>query len=183
MTPLRYPLRRTRVAGLLMAALLGACASSPAERSASLDAGPNATFVLVRHAEKIDDGSRDPPLSATGQARAHALAAMLRDAPLRAIYATAYRRTQATVAPAANAHALPVTTYEAELDATDFAVRLRRDHDDGTVLVVGHSNTIPAIAAALCACRVAPMADDEFDRRITVEFDARGDAVLREDRY
>lgn len=168
-----------------MVALLGACASSPVERGggAAPEAHHAVTFVLVRHAEKIDDGSRDPPLSTTGQARAQALAAMLRDAPLRAIYATAYRRTQATAAPSANAHSLPVTTYEARLGASEFALRLRRDHGDGTVLVVGHSNTIPALAAALCACSVPPMADDEFDRRISVDFDARGDAVLREDRY
>jgi broad specificity phosphatase PhoE len=176
MTMLRYPVRRTAIPALLMAAVLGACVSSPSLPVA-------ATFVLVRHAEKVDDGSKDPPLSATGEARAQALVTTLGGAPLRAIYATAYRRTQATATPTARAHSLSVTTYEAKIDAADFATQLRRDHGDGTVLVVGHSNTVPAIAAALCRCTVAPMGDDEFDRRITVDFDARGHAVLREDRY
>jgi broad specificity phosphatase PhoE len=36
---------------------------------------------------------------AEGEARAQALAASLREAPLRAVYATAYKRTQATAAP------------------------------------------------------------------------------------
>ncbi|QNP40118.1 phosphoglycerate mutase family protein [Lysobacter solisilvae (ex Woo and Kim 2020)] len=168
---------RPRLAGaLLLATLLGGCATAPA-------ATQRVSFVVVRHAEKADDGSKDPPLSAAGQARATALAASLRDAPLRAAYATGYRRTQATAAPAAQAHALAVTTYDASRPASEFAVQLRHDHRDGTVLVVGHSNTAPAIAAALCACEVAPMGDGEFDRRLTITIDARGAATLRDERY
>ena len=161
---------------LLAAALLAACASRPTAPAFT-------TFVLVRHAEKADDGSKDPPLSAAGTARAQALAASLRDAPLRAAYATAYQRTQATAAPAARAHALEVTTYDANRPAGEFAAQLRRDHREGSVLVVGHSNTVPALAAALCACDVAPMGDAEFDRRLVITVDARGDATLREERY
>ncbi len=54
---------------------------------------------------------------------------------------------------------------------------------NGTVLVVGHSNTAPDIAAALCGCVVAPMGDDEYDRRLTIRFNGDGKAALREDRY
>jgi phosphohistidine phosphatase SixA len=53
-----------------------------------------------------------------------------------------------------------VTTYDAALDAKDLASTLKQRHASGTVLVVGHSNTVPAIAAALCACVVAPLRDD-----------------------
>lgn len=161
---------------LLVAALLASCASRPARPA-------GVTFVLVRHAEKADDGSKDPPLAAAGTARARALAAGLRDAPVRAAYATSYRRTQATAAPTASVHSLPVTSYDAGLAAGEFAARLRHDHADGTVLVVGHSNTVPDLAAALCRCRVAPMGDDEFDRRITIRIDARGHVVMQTERY
>ena len=51
------------------------------------------------------------------------------------------------------------------------------------MLVVGHSNTVPDIAAALCGCEVAPMDDAEFDRRITIAIDADGRSILREERY
>jgi broad specificity phosphatase PhoE len=170
-------MRATRAcAALLLATLIGGCAGQPAR-----DAG--ATFVLVRHAEKADDGSKDPPLSDAGAARARVLSASLASAPLRAAYATGYRRTQATATPSAQSHALPVITYDASRSAADLAAQLRRDHRDGTVLVVGHSNTVPAIAAALCGCRVAPMADGEFDRRITIAITADGEATLREERY
>lgn len=170
-------IRATRAcAALLLATLLGGCASHLAR-----DAG--ATFVLVRHAEKADDGSKDPPLCGAGEARARLLSASLASAPLRAAYATGYRRTQATAAPSAQSHSLSVTAYDANRPTADLAAQLRRDHREGTVLLVGHSNTVPAIAAALCGCRVAPMADDEFDRRITIAVAADGKATLREERY
>jgi broad specificity phosphatase PhoE len=157
-------------------ALLVGCASQPAQPDGT-------TFILVRHAEKADDGSKDPPLDATGEARARALATSLRNAPLRAAYATAYRRTQATAAPSASEHSLPVTTYDAKLSAGEFATRLRHDQPDGTVLVVGHSNTVPGIAVALCQCSIEPMEDDEFDRRITIRIDAQGHATTHVERY
>lgn len=135
-------------------------------------------FVIVRHAEKSNDDPRDPTLSEAGLARAQRLAAALAKQPLAAVYATAYRRTQQTAAPAASDHGLVVTTYDAALDAKDLASTLKQRHASGTVLVVGHSNTVPAIAAALCACVVAPLRDDEFDRRLHVWIDARGNATL-----
>lgn len=158
-------------------AALGGCTALP-------EAAPaGATFIVVRHAEKANDGTRDPPLSAAGEARAESLAAALRDAPLRAAFATAYRRTQGTAAPAARAHALDVTTYDAATPADALAARLRAEHRSGTVLVVGHSNTAPEIAAALCGCAVAPMGDDEYGRRLVIRVDSRGQASLLVDRY
>ena len=52
----------------------------------------------------------------------------------------------------------------------------------GTVLLVGHTNTVPAIAAALCGCTGAPMREDEYDRRIEIGIDAGGRTTLRETR-
>lgn len=161
----------------LLAASLTGCASAPDASSRG------ATFVVVRHAEKSNDGSKDPPLAPAGLARAQALATALRDTTLTAAYATAYQRTQMTARPTAQTHGLVVTTYDAQQPAAVFAAQLRRDYRTGTVLVVGHSNTAPNIAAALCGCVVAPMGDDEYDRRLTIRFDDDGKAALREDRY
>jgi broad specificity phosphatase PhoE len=158
----------------LFAALLAGCAHSPRESAPAT----SATFVIVRHAEKGSDDPRDPTLTAEGQARANRLAESLHDAPLVAVYATAYRRTQQTALPSAQEHGLIVTTYDAKLPAAEFATQLRKAHPSGTVLLVGHSNTAPALAAALCQCEVAPMKDDEFDRRMTVRIDATGKATL-----
>lgn len=173
---LRYPKRLVAIASLLLTLTLGACATRAQQPTGVI-------FVVVRHAEKADDGSKDPPLTEAGLARAQALGNALRDAPLRAIYATAYRRTQQTAAPSARMRALPVVTYDAKLAASDFVAQLLRDHTSGTVLVVGHSNTAPGIAAALCQCTVPAMADNEYDRWISIHVDGNGGATLKEERY
>jgi len=167
------PILRSLIVALLLS--LTACASSPTG-----DAG--ASFVVVRHAEKTVDGTRDPPLSAAGVARAQRLARSLRGHDLRATYATQWRRTRQTAAPAATLHGLDTLAYDAETPAADFAARLRRAHSGGTVLVVGHSNTVPGIAAALCGCAVAPMEETEYERRMTVRIAADGTARLTIDR-
>lgn len=163
-------------AALALSLALGGCATRPSEAEAPL------TYVIVRHAEKSTDDPRDPSLSEAGQARAERLAASLATAPLRAVYATEYRRTQQTGAPTAQAHGLTIVRYDAKQAAAEFAAALRRDHREGTVLVVGHSNTAPAIAAALCACEVAPMPETEFDRRMLVRIDAQGQANFEQTR-
>ena len=141
------------------------------------------TFVVVRHAEKGVDDARDPSLSAAGQARAQRLAALLADAPLTAAYATAYRRTQQTAQPAAAAHALTVLAYDAQLPADQFARQLRADHATGTVLVVGHSNTVPDIVGALSGQTVAAMGEDQFDQLYRIRIGADGKAVLVQETY
>lgn len=174
--------RRTLLCAMMAAlASLAACATPRATtndaRAASLP-----TFVLVRHAEKATDDPKDPSLSDAGRARAERLAASFDGVQLTAVYATGYRRTQATAQPTAESHDLPVRTYEAGIPADAFAATLRATHASGTVLVVGHSNTVPAIASALCGCAVAPMRDDEFDRRITVRIAPDGSTTLEESR-
>lgn len=168
---------KTPIAVLLSLGLLAACASAPPRTTTALE------FVLVRHAEKANDDPRDPSLSADGQARAQRLADSLAGQDVFAVYATDYKRTRNTAAPTAAAHAMAVTVYDAKQPAAEFAAQLRARHPAGTVLVVGHSNTVPEIAAALCACTVAPMGESEFDRRIAIVFDAQGHARLSETRY
>lgn len=162
--------RLTAITTIALSLTLSACASTPP--------APSASYVIVRHAEKASDDPRDPNLSDAGRARAERLASWLKNEPLGAVYATAYRRTQQTGEPTARAHELSVTTYEAKQPAADFAAQLRRDRPQGTTLIVGHSNTAPDIAAALCGCTVAPMPETEFDRRMRVDIDANGRALL-----
>jgi len=164
---------------LLTVLLLAAgCAESPVR---SVDA--IATFVVVRHAEKASDTERDPDLSRAGRERARRLAGALAGADIVAVYTTDYRRTRQTVQPAAEAGHVGATIYDARQPADAFAARLRAAHPRGTVLVAGHSNTVPDIVAALCACRVEPMPETEYDRLSTIRIDADGRARLQVTRY
>lgn len=156
---------------------LAGCATPRAGSAAST------TFIVIRHAEKATDDPRDPTLSAAGSARAAALASLLDNERLVAAYATKYRRTQLTAAPAARDAGIEVEQYDADQPAEAFAAQLRATHPVGTVLVVGHSNTAPGIAAALCGCDVAAMDDAEYDRLQRIEIDDDGTARLRTTRY
>ncbi len=99
------------------------------------------TFILIRHAEKGDDRTKDPDLTEAGKQRSIRLVEMLKDQSIDAIYSTAFKRTQNTVAPLADSKKLKVLTYEAfkpgDIDA------ILSKHKGGTVIICGHSNSIP----------------------------------------
>ena len=169
---------RHALPALLAVVMLLACASPPPERAAA----GGVVFVVVRHAEKAD-ASADPELSAAGHARARKLATRLAGEPLVAIYTTDLHRTRQTVAPVAAAQRLQPVLYDPREPAASFIARLRAAHPGGTVLVAGHSNTVPDLVATLCACDVEPMPEHEFDRISTVRIDAHGRARLEVARY
>ncbi len=122
---------------------------------------PDATYYLVRHAEKVLD-VQDPPLTEDGTARADALAERLGSVDLTQIYSTDYKRTQATAAPAAKEQELSITSYDPS-DLEGFAAVLK--NQTGNILVVGHSNTTPDLAKYLGAEPGAPIVEDtEYDR-------------------
>lgn len=125
--------------------------------------------IVVRHAERADGGatpgtsmaaSPDPALSEAGKARAEKLAAMLGDAGVAAIYTTEYRRTKDTAAPLAAKIGVTAEVVLAR-DADALAAKVKA-HKTGAVLVVGHSNTVPAIIRALGGSAVT-VRDDEYD--------------------
>lgn len=105
------------------------------------------TFVLIRHAEKASDGTRDPGLTAEGEARAERLMELFKNADLAAIYSTPYKRTRSTVAPLAKATSMEVKEYNPR--GTSFLNDIMKDHAGGTIVISGHSNTTPFVANAL----------------------------------
>ena len=105
------------------------------------------TVVMVRHAETAA-ALEDPGLSASGEERARILAGMLEFAGIKAIYTTELRRTRETARPVAALTGVdPVVLPAADLQ--ELVRTLTRDHRGETVLVVGHSNTLPRLAEAL----------------------------------
>jgi broad specificity phosphatase PhoE len=105
------------------------------------------TVIMVRHAEKDTTlVGADPPLSAKGILRAQALRHVLKDAGVAAIYVTPYLRNRQTAQPLATALGESLTVvYPVE----ETVQRLRTRHRGQSVLVVGHSDTVPQIVASL----------------------------------
>lgn len=113
------------------------CASAYAQ-------GDVTTFILVRHAEKGTDDPKDPALSPAGESRAQGLVKLFEKQKVDAVYSTNFKRTKNTITPLAEAKGLTVQTYEAlKLD------ELITKHKGGTVLICGHSNTVPGLANTL----------------------------------
>ncbi len=129
----------------VLAVCLSAFAFSPPR-----EATKPVTVCLVRHAETAasTETTRDPDLSAAGQARAGALAELLGASGVTHVFASEFVRTQQTVAPLAEAAGLEVVVVPArELRGQ---LELVRALEPGALAVVcGHSNTVPALVRAL----------------------------------
>ncbi|MFU8897146.1 MAG: phosphoglycerate mutase family protein [Gammaproteobacteria bacterium] len=105
--------------------------------------------VLVRHAERLPEGP-DPGLTVVGETNAQRLAEMLERAGISAIYVTEARRTQDTAAPVAAMTGVEPREIPADKHKR-LLRRLKWRHRNDVVFVVGHSNTVPVIAAGLGA--------------------------------
>jgi phosphohistidine phosphatase SixA len=143
------------------------------------------TIVVVRHAEKQLGAISDAPLSPEGETRATRLAQMLGGSEeygrIRKIYVTNTRRTQQTAAGLAQRLSLKPEIVDAKTDSRELARRALHENRGSRALIVGHSNTVPEIVAALArAEKVPPMGDEEFDTLYVVTVPTIGKAsVLR----
>ncbi len=148
---------------VLLAMLFAPAALMPA---AADPAGPDPLVVfLVRHAEKADAGE-DPDLTPAGAQRAAALAAWLRDAGIAHVHSSDFTRTRKTAAPTAAMIGVEVTLYDPR-DLEALADRLRGMR--GRHLVVGHSNTTPALVGLLGGDPGPPIDEkSEYDRLYVV---------------
>ncbi|MBT0587698.1 SixA phosphatase family protein [Alteromonas oceanisediminis] len=109
------------------------------------------TIVLSRHFEKVDadtDGKAfaDPALTARGQQQALALASLLEPLSIERIFSTDYLRTRQSAAPTAKSLGLPVEIYDPR-QPESLVEQLRTDQQNS--LILGHSNTIPALVEKL----------------------------------
>jgi 2,3-bisphosphoglycerate-dependent phosphoglycerate mutase len=125
------------------------------------------TIFLVRHAEKADDGTDDPDLDSMGAVRAEVLAKMLLPSEIRAIYSTDYKRTRQTGQPLADMTGLDIDIYIPH--DTAFIHDMVNRHRGEAVLVVGHSNTIPALVNQLVGEKAHQQLEEmEYDKLFIV---------------
>lgn len=174
-----------RAGAALLALLLAACAglsrsasepqNEPAQGPAAeqspaapvgIGTGPT-TLIIVRHAQRADGGGeRDPELSELGAERAEALADALEHAGVGSIFTTQYLRTRRTAEPLAGRLGIPVATLEIGQGGIEaYLTRLRevvQERAGETILIVGHSNTVPAIVSAFSGRTVPALSEHEY---------------------
>jgi phosphohistidine phosphatase SixA len=164
---------RSAIAVLTFAITLGGCARGA--QSTALPASPSPSpllVVIVRHAEKAPAPANDPVLSAAGIARAAALDSMLASMPITDVVVSHLQRTRLTAAPfiartSATLHVVPIGSagVEAHVKAVADTVRaISQVRGHTGVLVVGHSNTVAPIVAALGGGIVPPLCDSQYSR-------------------
>src|SRR5690606_13624822 len=122
-------------------------------------------IVLLRHAEKELTGS-NPPLSSEGKSRAEGLAKFLTDIKPDRFYSTDYLRTQQTLEPWAKAMGKEITVYDA--GKQDAFASLLKEQRGKTIVVAGHSNTIPSLVNKLTGMAFGDLPDNEFGRIFVV---------------
>ena len=158
-TGLSWMTRRVRMApwliGVWVLSAIGAPVSAGAQPS---------LVVLVRHGEKQPTPADDPSLSEAGVRRAAALDSALRDLVPSTILVSTRKRTVETAAVVARRSGVTPTVITLDgggathIRAVAEAVQRAR----GVVLVVGHSNTVPAIVTALGGPKLPDLCDASY---------------------
>jgi broad specificity phosphatase PhoE len=135
------------------------------------------TFILVRHAEKKADGSKNPELTEEGEKRAQNLVTLLQNTPVAAVYSTDYIRTRSTVEPLATTRSLPVKTYEPfKKEPID---KMLTEYAGKTVVICGHSNNIPWIANYLQGTEsIKDFADTDYGNMLILTVTTAGHASV-----
>jgi broad specificity phosphatase PhoE len=150
----------------------------------------NTTVLILRHAEKPDDG---PKLSEQGVARAQAYAAYFTAANQQAgkprihyIFASSdspqSERPRLTIEPTAQALGLKVDQRFRSKDTAELALELRRHRYGSKVLIVWHHGQIAHLLESLGGKPKHFWADerwpdDNFNHVLKLKFDEKGELI------
>jgi broad specificity phosphatase PhoE len=146
---------------------LTALAAAGVGPAAAQSAAPEPiTVFVVRHAEKGPENP-DPSLTAEGRARAAALAHVLGDAGIGAVFVSEFKRTQETAEPLARRLGIAPARLEAAKLA-ELASRLRALPPGSRALVVSHSNLMGSIVERLSGVKIGALTDADYDRLYVV---------------
>jgi len=109
----------------------------------------------------------DPGLTPAGERRVAELTRQLVDADVvagvDAVYSTPFRRTEETARPVAETLGLTVNSYD-PANTEEIMERIVKEHKGKIILVVGHSNTLPALIGNMGASKKVPeIAENEYD--------------------
>jgi phosphohistidine phosphatase SixA len=115
--------------------------------------------IIVRHAERDNNDPKDPDISEAGRARAEALAKILKDSRIRAIFVTEFKRTQETALPISKSTGIAPIVVEGQ----DIPGLMSKLHQlSGNALVIAHGNTIPDIIKAIGIDSRVEIPDEDY---------------------
>jgi broad specificity phosphatase PhoE len=135
------------------------------------------TIIVVRHAEKEASSSRDPDLSPEGKARVAVLERMLSEVSIDRFFSTPYKRTRQTIVALAEKRGNKVQEYNPSAQEA-FATSLKT-YAGQTILVAGHSNTVPDLLNRLVGERKYESLDEnEYDNLYVVTITDGGAKVI-----
>jgi len=143
---------------------------------------PTAIYI-VRHAEKVQDGSEDPKLNDLGKNRASKLSDILKKVEISAIYSSPFVRTRKTAQPLAALKEIEIQPYNPSMQQ-EFMEQVLEKHKGKSILIVGHSNTVPELLNILTkTTQYQQLADDEYDKLFVVSIDSQRGVTVKVEVY
>jgi phosphohistidine phosphatase SixA len=145
---------------LLLVCLFGCASSIKPYSTKDFQCYPDAVY-LIRHAEKqIIKGEQDPELTKSGFNRATALADSLGHISNGVIYSSEFKRAQQTVNPLASVWGTKVKIQNSH--DPDRQIKRALSHCSKTVIISGHSNTIPNLISLFGIEDEVEISDDQY---------------------
>ncbi|MBK6362811.1 MAG: histidine phosphatase family protein [Saprospiraceae bacterium] len=119
-------------------------------------------YYLIRHAEKDTIPKDNPGLTEKGLKRATALADILRATRVDGIYSSFFTRTLFTVDSLADIKVISIKPYDHK-NIRALVNEIESDDNLEAVVIVGHSNSTPALANTLSGKQLFNQTFDEND--------------------
>ena len=132
-------------------------------------------MIVFRHAPKVSvrDGAdrKDPPLNKRGLIIAEAFSDLADIYDISAIYSTNLKRTKDTVKPLAAKASLMINTSISPFDYASQLEDILTNHSHKTIVIVGHSNTVPGfINFLLPEENMLDLAEDAYSDLFIVKY-------------
>jgi phosphohistidine phosphatase SixA len=137
---------------------------------------PPSTYYVMRHLN-TPEGVRDPDLTEEGRRQAERLVVWFEGRePPATIFVSSTKRARQTAAPLAARLGITPVVYDPADTPALIAEVLK---EPPPVLIVGHSNTVPDIIAALGGERPAPLVHEDFGDVWTISGSGRGTTRMK----
>lgn len=171
----------------LRAGLVGLAVLAIVSPQASAQGAKGETVVyLIRNGEKLSEAVQDALLNDAGKARAAALAVAMNNVPLDGILVTQFKRTAEMAVPVATAKKVTPTVIAVEKNLADYAALVAKgvmEHRGKNVLVIGHTNTVAPVIAALGGPKLPDICDSAYSIIFTLRIPVSGTPTLTRATY